>query len=141
MGLRPLVLAGVLAALVSACSYTPSALETWPDAPSCGRWENRNETVSAEQRRKTRCLLDAFEAGRAAELYLVYHSVEGDPIREYYRVLGPDRVEVFIDSTADSNANQKWSHLLCAKVAVESGYVSGDDCRELSVDRTVSSTG
>ena len=56
-------------------------------------------------------------------------------------MLGPGRVEVFIDSTADANANQKWSHLLCAKVAVESGYVSGDDCRELSVDRTVSSTG
>ena len=97
--------------------------------------------MSAEQQRKTRCLLDAFEAGRPAELYLVYHLIEGDPIREYYRVLGPGRVEVFIDSTADSYANQKWSHLLCAKVAVESDYVYGDDCRELSVDRTVSTPG
>jgi hypothetical protein len=141
VGIRPLVLAGALVASLSACSYTPSALEDWPDAASCGEWENRNEPVSGEQRRKTRCLLDAFESGRTAELYVVFHSVEGDPIREYYRVLGSGRVEVFIDSTADSFANQKWSHLLCGEVADEAGYVYVSECRELWVDRTVSRAG
>ena len=63
--------------------------------------------------------------------------------REYYRVLGPGRVETFIDTTGDANGVQKWTHLLCEKVAEERelGFVHGDDCRELSVDRTVSSTG
>jgi hypothetical protein len=33
-----------------ACSrgYTPSALERWPEDPSCGSYENRNEPVSSE---------------------------------------------------------------------------------------------
>ena len=133
----------MLAALVSACSYTPSALEDWPDSPSCGEWENRNEQASADQRRKNGCLLDAFADGRPAELYVTYHSEEGDRTREYYRVLGPGRVETFIDTTGDANGVQRWMHLLCKKVSEERelGLVHGDDCRELSVDRTVLSTG
>ncbi len=133
----------MLALLVTACEYTPSALEDWPDSPSCGEWENRNEQASADQERKNRCLLDAFEKGRPAELYAAYHSEEGDRIREYYRVLGPGRVEMFIDSTDDPYSAQKWTHLLCEGVEEDSefGSVFGDDCREVSVDRTVSSTG
>jgi hypothetical protein len=138
---RLLLFGGALAALLSACSYTPSALEEWPGSPSCGQWENRNEPASPGQQRKTRCLLDSFEAGRPAELYLVFHSVEGDPIREYYRVLGPGRVEVFIDATADSFGDQTWTHLLCGRIANELGYVYRDDCREVPRDRAVSGAG
>jgi hypothetical protein len=137
VGVRLLLLGGALAALLSACTYTPSALEEWPDSPSCGEWENRNEPASADQRRKSRCLLDAFAAGRQAELYVTYHTIEGDPIREYIRVLGSGRVETFIDSTDDSYGSQEWTHLLCKGISDESGFVYGDDCREVSVDQAV----
>jgi hypothetical protein len=124
---------------LTACSYRPSGLESWPDEPSCGSYENRNEPVSAEQRQKTRCLLDAFAAGRPAELVFTTYTIEGDPITEYYRVLGPGSVEVFIDSTQDSFGSQEWTHLLCEEVAEDAGPFSGlfEECREISVDEIV----
>jgi hypothetical protein len=103
-----------IAALVlgstSGCSYTPSALETWPEEPSCGRHE---ESASDDQRRKNRCLLDAFAAGSPAELIVTSAPIDGGPITTYIRVLGHRRVEVFIDSTKDSEGSQRWVHL-CA---------------------------
>ncbi len=127
-------------ALVTACGYTPSALESWPKTPSCGRYENLNEPVPADQRRKNRCLLDALSEGRRAELFVTYATVEGDPITTYYRVLGPRRLEVFIDSTRDSFGSREWTHMLCDGVVEESGFVFADSagCRELSVDEVVS---
>jgi hypothetical protein len=123
-----------------ACSrdYTPSALERWPEDPSCGSYENRNEPVSSEQRRKNGCLLDALAEGRRAELVATFMTIEGDPITEYYRVLGPHRAEVFIDSTADSYGTQKWTHHVCDSVEEDSGFLHGVDCRAISVDEIVS---
>lgn len=134
---------GALVVLLPACSYTPAALEDWPDEPSCGEWVNRNEEASADQRRKNRCLLDAFAKGRQAELYVTYHTVEGDPIREYVRVLGPGQVEAFIDSTDDELGTQEWTHLVCEGISDGEGFgfLAGEDCRELPLDRAASSAG
>jgi hypothetical protein len=124
----------------SACSqgWTPSALESWPEQPSCGSYENRNEPVSVEQRRKNQCLLDALAEGRRAKLVVTYATVEGDPITEYYRILGPDRAEVFIDATADSYGTKRWTHHVCDSVEEDSGFLYGVDCRAISVDEIVS---
>jgi hypothetical protein len=126
-------------AILPACSYSPSALESWPDEPSCGRYENLNEPRSTDQRQKDQCLLDALAAGRPAELIRTFATIEGDPITEYYRVLGAGRVEVFVDSTQDSFGSRKWTHLLCEDVAIEARHLDAvfEGCREISVDETV----
>jgi hypothetical protein len=138
-----ILVGGAVALMLAACDYEPSALEDWPEEPSCGEWENRNEPASADQRRKNRCLLDAFAEGVPAELYLTYHTIEGDPVREYIRVLGPGQVEAFIDSSDDEYSAQGWTHLLCAGITEEGdfGFVHGDRCREVPVERAASSTG
>jgi hypothetical protein len=68
---------------------------------------------------------------------VTYHTVEGDPITEYYRILGPNRLEGFIDSTRDSYANGKWSHVVCDRLAEDSGFVYAEGCREIPVDVVV----
>ena len=51
-------------ALLSACaSFTPEAVEIRALLPSCGEYENRNEPVSPDERRKNRCILDARDQG------------------------------------------------------------------------------
>jgi hypothetical protein len=126
--------------LLPACSYSPSALESWPEEPSCGRYENLNEPVSADQRQKDRCLLDALASGRPAQLIRTYAAIDGGPITEYYRVLGARRLEVFIDSTQDSEGSQEWAHLLCEEVRDDVAELDAilDGCREISVDEIVS---
>ena len=126
--------------LLPACEYTPSALGDWRDDPSCGRYENRNEPVSVEQERANRCFLDAFEEGRPAELVATHHGDDGGPITTYYRILGPHRVEVFVDSTADIESHpQRWVHMVCDGVVDDPLDVGVDtaECRELSVDEVV----
>jgi len=127
-----------LALFLGACGYTPSALDSWPEKPSCGRWENRNEPVSADQRGKNHCILGALADGRRAELIVTYHTIEGDPITEYYRVLSPGRVESFVDSTRDSYGSRKWAHFLCRGIGEDGGYLFGENCREIPVDERVS---
>jgi hypothetical protein len=126
-----------LAALGGCASYTPSALEAWPDEPSCGTWENLNEPVSAAQREGNRCLLEAFAAGRPAELFYTYVTIEGDSIHAYVRVLGPDRVEWLVDATGDSYGKQVWRHTLCRGVYDDGGRLSGEDCRALPLDEQI----
>ena len=63
-----LVIAGALVlALLSACSYTPSAVENRAKLRSCGEYEIGNEPSSPERLRKNRCILDALAEGRQAE--------------------------------------------------------------------------
>jgi hypothetical protein len=56
-------------------------------------------------------------------------------------VLGPRRVEVFIDSTRDSFGSREWTHMLCESLWEDHGFVYADSetCRELWVDETVTS--
>jgi hypothetical protein len=140
-GLAGVGIAALALLAATACSYKPSALEAWPEEPSCGRYEGSNEPVSPKHRRGNQCLLDAFAAGRPAELVVKLPGIDGGPTTTYYRVLGPGRVEVFIDSTEDTESSQRWVHLLCDDVREgEGGFVSADfgGCREISVDETVS---
>jgi hypothetical protein len=81
-----------------------------------------------------RCLAAAYQNGIPAELVTTRPSIEGDPIRTVFRVLGPGRVEIYVDSTQDAWSNRTWSHSLCSSLAFdetapqspEVGW--GDDC-------------
>ena len=120
-------------ALVSACaSYTPAAVENRAQLPTCGEYENRNEPVSADERMKNRCILEALDEGRPAELIRTLHGIEGDPYTEYVRVLGANRVEVFVDATRDTEAGPeaRWSRWLCQDLHETRGYLERVACRE-----------
>jgi hypothetical protein len=125
-------------ASLSACSYTPDAVKGRKPLPSCGEYENKNQPPSPDQLEMNRCILDALADGRQAELVATSHTIEGDPIPRYYRVLGPERVEVFTDSTRDAYAGSgaKWGRLLCRDLRQVAGYLEPVDCRNLPLDET-----
>jgi hypothetical protein len=133
-----LAIAGALVpALLSACaSYTPEAVENRAQLPSCGEYENRNDPVSPDERRKNRCILDALNQGRPAELIRTLHGEDGGPYEEYVRILGADRVEVFVDATRDTEAGPeaRWSRWLCEDLHETHGYLERVDCRETPLD-------
>ena len=123
-------------ALLSACgSYTPSAVENRANLPSCGEYENRNEPVSPDELRKNRCILDALDQGRQAELIKTLHGIDGGPQIEYVRVLGADRIEVFVDATRDvEHRGPDWSRWLCHDLQETNGYLEQLGCREIGLD-------
>ena len=133
-----LVIAGVLAlASLSACgSYTPDSVENRAKLRSCGEYENRNDPVSPDELRKNRCILDALDQGRQAELIRTLHGDDGGPYIEYLRVLGADRIEVFVDATRDveSGPGARWSRWLCHDLLDTNGYLEWGDCREIALD-------
>ncbi|MEU2601746.1 hypothetical protein [Streptomyces hirsutus] len=96
------------------------------DDPVKDRWESRTEfsscgEVSLDQGeemqkqagREIVCLRRALKSGESAELKATYPTVEGDPIREYYRLTPQARLEVYTDSTDDRYSDQKWSFAEC----------------------------
>ena len=61
--------------------------------------------------------------------------IDGGPITEYVRVLGPDRIEVFVDSTKDTESNpQAWSRWLCSDLTENAGDLERLGCREIALD-------
>jgi hypothetical protein len=136
--LVPIVIAGLAVVSLASCSYTPSAVENRTQLPSCGSYENLNEPLTTDQRRKNRCILDALAEGRRAELVRIWATEEGDPITEYFRVLGPDKVEVFHDPTSDSLADAGWSHWLCRGLEEQRGTFERVGCREIPVEEPAS---
>ena len=133
-----LVIAGVLAlASLSACaSYTPDSVENRAKLRSCGEYENRNDPVSSDELRKNRCILDALDQGRQAELIRTLHGDDSGPYIEYVRVLGADRIEVFVDATRDVEygPHARWSRWLCHDLQETNGYLEWADCREIPLD-------
>jgi hypothetical protein len=146
--MRSLVRIPVLGAVVltlvsvSACSYTPDSVENRTRLPSCGEYEDRNEPASTDQRRKNRCILDALDQGRQAELIRTWYGDDGGPITEYVRVLGADRVEMFVDATRDTKEagpEARWSRWLCQGLdETPHGTVEGAGCREIPLEDAVS---
>jgi hypothetical protein len=129
---------GLLLASASGCaSYTPDSVENRTKLPSCGEYENRNEPVTPEQLRKDRCILDALDEGRQAELIRTLHGDDGGPYIEYLRVLGADRIEVFVDATRDveyGGPEARWSHWLCHDLQETHEYLERVGCREIPLE-------
>lgn len=104
----------------SAASPPPSAPSSMPAAvtdraalPSCG--VERATTQEGPRNEAARaCFWGAYLTSRPAEFVSTQLSVEGDPITWIYRVLGPGRIEIFIDSSQDRfAADRGWQRLDC----------------------------
>jgi hypothetical protein len=79
-----------------------------------------------------RCFLDAFLAGRPAELVVRFNTIEGDPITTVYRTRPDLPVEVFYDATKDKFGSGSWEHYGCRGLhEVKAGDPSGLDPREV----------
>ena len=126
-----------MASLSACASYTPSTVENRAKLRSCGEYENRNKPPSLDERRKNRCILDALDQGRQAELIRTLHGEDGGPYTEYLRVLGSDRIEVFVDATRDveyGGPEARWSRWLCRDLNENAGYLERLGCREIALD-------
>jgi hypothetical protein len=90
-------------------------VENRPKLPACGEYENRNEPASPEQLRIDRCIRNALDQGRRAELVRTVHGRDGGQYIENLPVLGTDQIEVFVDATRDveSGPEARWSRWLC----------------------------
>jgi hypothetical protein len=104
-----------------------------PDVEDCGGYENRNEAPTDEQSDRNRCLLDAFEAGRAATLVVTLSTVEGDPITHYFRVTDARQVEVLVDGTKDKFGAGDWHASSCTGLSERAGRLSWTGCTETEV--------
>jgi hypothetical protein len=84
------------------------------------------------------CILQAFAAGRPAELVITFATIEGDPITNYVRVLDAGRVELFTDTTRDSYGSQGWVHSSCTDLdEAEDGQLIWGECVDLPLDEPV----
>ncbi|WP_202277470.1 hypothetical protein [Streptomyces sp. M2CJ-2] len=96
------------------------------DDPVKDRWESRaefsscgevnlaqGEEMQKQAVREIVCLRRALKSGESAELKVTHPTVEGDPIREYYRLTPQGRLEVYTDSTEDRYSDRKWSFAEC----------------------------
>jgi hypothetical protein len=55
------------------------------------------------------------------------------PSTEYVRILGAERVEVFVDATRDTETGPeaRWSRWLCQSLHETNGYLERVNCREI----------
>lgn len=123
-----LVLAGVPALALSGClSGGPGSAEPVPaeddpvgrqwlarePLPECGSLDvDQGERWRAADPEAWGCFADALAAGEPAELAVTYPTIEGDPIRTWFRLTG-DGMEVYTDPTADSYGADGWSFQEC----------------------------
>lgn len=59
------------------------------------------------------CFQERIAAGQSAELIVVQHTIEGDPILSIFRVLPDGSAEVYDDTTRDRLGSQAWFHYTC----------------------------
>lgn len=88
--------------------------ESRTEFSSCGEVSlDQGEEMQKQAVREIVCLQRALKSGEGAELKVTHPTVEGDPIREYYRLTPQGRLEVYTDSTDDHYSDQKWSFAEC----------------------------
>ncbi|MEU4093658.1 hypothetical protein [Streptomyces sp. NPDC026673] len=81
---------------------------------SCGEVNlDQGEEMQKKAVREIACLRRALKNGDGAELKATYPTVEGDPIRDYYRVTPQGGLEVYTDSTDDRFSDGKWAFTGC----------------------------
>jgi len=91
--------------------------EQWEDRvtlPSCGSVVlSQGEVLESDAMAELACLRRGLESGSGAELKVQYPTVEGDPIRAYYRVTPAGTTELYEDSTEDAWGSREWSFSEC----------------------------
>jgi hypothetical protein len=92
---------------------TPAVILDRSRLPSCGQERRTGQAgpVNADGRR---CLWEAYLAGEPAEFVVTQLTVEGDPVTDYWRVLGKGSVELLEDSTKDPwGSGPGWLQVPC----------------------------
>ena len=104
-----------VAVLAVGCGMLPGAMPEWvanrQPLESCGEEVLDQGDLPDEAAR--RCLLEAYEAGRGAELISTQPTVEGDPVTTFVRVHENGVVELFLDATRDRFGSGTWERLVC----------------------------
>jgi hypothetical protein len=126
-------------ALVSGCGSSPASSNPTPSPPvpkvvsgrpalpSCGTEHATTQTGPWNEKAR-RCFWDAYQKAQPAEFVTTRLTTEGDPVTTIYRVLGPGRVEVFVDGTQDKfSATRAWIRLDCQTLASASTLATSPD--------------
>jgi hypothetical protein len=95
----------------------PDVVRSREPLPSCGV-ERATRQDGPWNLGARRCLLAADRAGQPAEFASTRLTIEGDPFRMVFRVLGPGRVEVLVDSTQDAWSARTWERYACPSLVV-----------------------
>jgi hypothetical protein len=116
--------AGLAAAiLLAGCGLMPSREPEWftnrMPLASCGtEVEGENPDVAAR-----RCLLEAYRAGRGAELIMRGQMGTGEPLTSYLRVHENGTIEMFLNLGADPSAPGAWERFRCEILAPDPDHV------------------
>ena len=94
------------------------------------------------QRSKNRCLAQAFRQGARATLAVRRGDRNGDVVAEHlYRVLGPRRLELFVDVRKDRLGAQRWDRFVCRELTVRARVLAPRRCLETPLTATGSWSG
>ena len=115
-GQSPVTPAPTASPAATAAAQVPEVVRSRSNLPSCGveNATSQNGPWNAEGRS---CFLNAYQKGQPAEFTSTRLTIEGDPITSIYRVLGPGKVEIFVDTTRDKFGAPGWTRLDCATLA------------------------
>ena len=94
----------------------PPAVANRTPLPSCGVEQATRQDGPWDDTARA-CFWEAYSAQRPAEIASTRLTTEGDPLTTIYRVLGPGRVEVFINQTHDRYSAGGWLRLDCSTLA------------------------
>jgi hypothetical protein len=103
--------------------------------PSCGTYWNRNQPVSAAERRVNLCIVKASRDGRRARAVAALTTIEGDPIVNYVFVRGERDILVIVDTTRDAFGAKTWQRLRCTKLVIIDGRLGWTGCRSTGVGK------
>jgi hypothetical protein len=108
----------VLSALVllAGCASDPIE-ERWKrraEFRSCGEVSlDPLESLETDGQKEVACMRRAREMRKGAELKVTFRTVEGDPVREYYRVTPQGKLEIYTDATDDHFSGKDWDFVEC----------------------------
>lgn len=130
-----IAVAAVVSTLVLSAAGTSAPAATPAAFPSCGTYWNRNQPVSAAERRVSACIVKASRDGRPARAVAALTTIEGDPIVNYVFVRGARNVLVIVDTTRDAFGAKAWSRFRCTKLVIVDGRLGWTGCKSTGVGK------
>lgn len=127
----------IAAVILVGCGLLQAPLPEWvaqrQPLEACGTEDRGNGVAVNDEAR--RCLIDAFQDGRGAELISTQTTVEGDPITRYIRVHENGTVEIFHDATRDRFGSGSWERLRCERIvpSEDANIFVEEDCESLPI--------
>ena len=106
-----------LALVLAGCGLVPAAIPEWvanrQPLESCGEEAHLPGSTNVEARR---CLLEAYEAGRGAELISEQQITAERVVTRYMRVHENGTIELFVDATRDPLGSGGWERQTCGQM-------------------------